>query len=763
MNLGTYDATIDFSKLFVHNSTSIYFKEGDLNTAKVRAKLTMQGKSIDITGCNIVVKIETMAGQKIDDVATIIDATNGIVEIDFKSNTLIEGTNFFELKIIKGESVKKSPKLAYRVLDSIEDAGSIEATNEYPILISLISDANKAIQDAEEALDITKDMEVNINEAIENAYRSANYADIATSNANTKIEEVETTRTEMIEKVDTSIATMKSDVETAKNEMASKADEKIADIDRALASGTVDLELKEARKDANGVVHDTVKQRLDSDFGKLEFKSMINFLGKNHINFLGFNSINIIGDSISHGANACEIVDDSWVGIFRKSIQSEFNKNNYGFVNTYGKLSNSIGSFNDLFDVWAHSDVVKFTSDKYLGFYAHRNSVPKKYSTFTFRRSMYIKKIGIAFDVIEESNSCDIVLKDSDNTFKTVSINFKDLGLGQKISWVDTSEMNTLTYIQVVNKLGTTITTGIYIIDNLNDIVVNNYSRSGARIQDCSDYIIDKMFDTNLLIFALGHNSSSNVDTYLYKIKNKYTSLEFKPKVLVLDFLWTNNRKSDSDKLKDLAKYMNGEYIEIIDKVDDAQSLIDNGFLSDFSHPSLYGHQIIASKVLNSIGANFVSKGIISKSMNTIESTELLSKLMNGYVIRYSGGFDENDANYHYFKDIKLRLEIKPTGSFIPQEVYFSKDQSSNLRIYYGKDSPSAWSENLPFKKGVSKFTNASWESDKPFEGIIDIKNEDIRIALADVPDGTKIKLKGVVVPEITTEKISLIDIIRYI
>lgn len=305
MNLGTYDINIDFSKLFIHNNTSIYFKEGDLNTAKVRARLTMKNKPINIAGCNVTIRIEPTEGNTITDNATVIDPINGIIEIDFKSNALLEGTHLFEVWIIKDESIKKSGKIGYRVLDSIEDAGSIEGTNEYPILISLISDTNKAIQDAKEVLNIAKDMEANVNEAIGNTNVAISNAETATSNANSKISELDDAKTVMVEKVDSSIATMKadvnkakedmksttdakvkeidtaitnmnssvedakasmqattdakmqqvdnsivamkSDVETAKNEMASKADEKIADVDRALAAGTVDLELKASR------------------------------------------------------------------------------------------------------------------------------------------------------------------------------------------------------------------------------------------------------------------------------------------------------------------------------------------------------------------------------------------------------------------------------------------------------------------------------------------------------------------------------------
>lgn len=302
MNLGTYDATIDFSKLFVHNSTSIYFKEGDLNTARVRAKLTMQGKSIDITGCNIVVKIETMTGQKINDVATIIDATNGIVEIDFKSNTLIEGTNFFELKIIKGESVKESPKLAYRVLDSIEDAGSIEGTNEYPILISLISDANKAIEDANEALELANTIKNNLeevidnaNSAISNATDAINNANTAATNATSKITEVDNAKNDMTTKVDESIDTMKLEVNSAKNDMKITVDEAIKFLKQEFNSLTAqqqeELEMLQAR---DGEVN--LNTRLERDlyiYGKSLKQEVLDLCGLKEVQEITYDSTTV--------------------------------------------------------------------------------------------------------------------------------------------------------------------------------------------------------------------------------------------------------------------------------------------------------------------------------------------------------------------------------------------------------------------------------------------------------------------------------------
>nr|WP_195365954.1 BppU family phage baseplate upper protein [[Eubacterium] tenue] len=327
MNLGTYDITIDFSKLFVHNSTSIYFKEGDLNTARVRAKLTMQGKSIDITRCNVVVKIETMTGEKINDVATIVDAVNGIVEIDFKSNTLIEGTNFFELKIVKGESVKESPKLAYRVLDSIEDAGSIEGANEYPILIQLINDTNKAIEDANEALELANTMKTNLEEVIDNANSAISNATDATNNANTaatnatsKITEVDNAKNDMTTKVDESIDTMKSDVNQAKNDMKITVDEAIKFLKQEFNSLTAqqqeELEMLQAR---DGEANLNARLERDLYIGEKSLKQEVLDLG-------GLKEVQDMTYSTDKGYLACKETKAGTVKdlkIYGKSLKNE--------------------------------------------------------------------------------------------------------------------------------------------------------------------------------------------------------------------------------------------------------------------------------------------------------------------------------------------------------------------------------------------------------------------------------------------------------
>lgn len=60
--------------------------------------------------------------------------------------------------------------------------------------------------------------------------------------------------------------------------------------------------------------------------------------------------INVISDSIGHGANCKDMVNDSWCGILRKFVQLEYNTKNHGFVHMRGSISNS-DTYYDIHDI----------------------------------------------------------------------------------------------------------------------------------------------------------------------------------------------------------------------------------------------------------------------------------------------------------------------------------------------------------------------------------------------------------------------------
>lgn len=260
--------TIDFTKPWLYKDI-IYFNQGNLSTNNtLRCKL-VTGGSDDFTGGSIACTFTTKDSVEISGLGRLVDAKSGIVDIVFPSNALVVGTNKLEVLVNRTDGgVAQSPPVMYDIWQGLTTGNGIEAETNYPILIELINSTNEASNKANSALNKANSMITDMTDAIDNAYRSANDADIATSNANTKIEEVENAKVGMINKVDTEIANMKTQVNASTNTMTSKFDMKIADVDSAIASGTKDLEVKESRRDMDGVEHDTLKLRLESDLKK---------------------------------------------------------------------------------------------------------------------------------------------------------------------------------------------------------------------------------------------------------------------------------------------------------------------------------------------------------------------------------------------------------------------------------------------------------------------------------------------------------------
>lgn len=224
--------TIDFTKPWLYKDIT-YFNQGNLSTNNtLRCKL-VTGGSDDFTGGSIACTFTTKDSVEIDGFGKLIDAKSGIVDIVIPSNALVVGVNKLEILVNRlSGGTAQSPTIKYEVWQGLTTGSGVEAETNYPILIELINSTNEVSNTAKEALNKVNSMKVEMEEIIDFSYRAANNADIAASNANYKIDEV---------------------------------DEKIKDVDRSLAAGTKDLEVKEARKDANGTVHDTLEQRLKSD------------------------------------------------------------------------------------------------------------------------------------------------------------------------------------------------------------------------------------------------------------------------------------------------------------------------------------------------------------------------------------------------------------------------------------------------------------------------------------------------------------------
>lgn len=139
-----FETKLDFFKA-VPLTNNIRFSEGDINTAKIQLRCLSNGIKVDLTGSRATANVQT-SSKKVTLSVSVINATEGIVELNFPTNTLEQGTNSFEVVLTKGSDTKVSPRLYYSVRDSIGDDGSVAGETNYPILIQLLGEVNATLE-----------------------------------------------------------------------------------------------------------------------------------------------------------------------------------------------------------------------------------------------------------------------------------------------------------------------------------------------------------------------------------------------------------------------------------------------------------------------------------------------------------------------------------------------------------------------------------------------------------------------------------------
>ena len=226
--LGKHCVIIDFNDLFTKSVTNINYKQGEIGTASIKAKLVKKRTPIDLTGCRIILNIMTEKGEPIVDTATILDEKEGIVEIKFEQVSLNTGISFFELTVMDASyNTKKSPKIAYRVLDSLSEDAVIES-ERFPILVNMIKDVdelhtttttliNETTQLKQQVIELNDTMtQAELVRETQEGTRQENEI-VRQQNETVRIENMERINQEMVdfkEEVNTTVDTFKGEVNT---------------------------------------------------------------------------------------------------------------------------------------------------------------------------------------------------------------------------------------------------------------------------------------------------------------------------------------------------------------------------------------------------------------------------------------------------------------------------------------------------------------------------------------------------------------------
>lgn len=462
--------------------------------------------------------------------------------------------------------------------------GDVESTTEYPVLNKLISDVDVLNQDVNsaEALRI-----------VEENHRKSNEVE-RKNNENDRVKTFNDIKNEY-----SSIKGIMIDENNAAN-LQNQINEANSQLD------------KKANKPYNAL---SLKKILKKD------------------DLYGFKSINVLGTSISHGANAFDIVNQGWAGIMRKFIQEEFKTTNHGYVSMIN-ISNSIGSYVDYHTINPIGTWTKTLTSDTLGFGSYKSS------TLGDKLELTIKKPFKYFRVLykRQTNGGIITAKIGTTVLdiNTTGSSF-NAGISSKIEVYGEPDYPVILTLEKKDGNPTEIL-GVMYYDNEEDVFFNNYSRSGLTLNEIDDTILDYICKTNILFFELGHNdrySNTDINTFKSKIDRIISNVNTnKVKLVVLDTLWY---EGTTDKyrveLKRLADSTNAIYIPFheIMNYSDNMEWKNNGFLSDFSHPSPNGHQQMAEITSKECKLGISSKSIVEKLQSKNEWVYL--ELKNSWVL----------------------------------------------------------------------------------------------------------------------------------
>jgi len=396
----------------------------------------------------------------------------------------------------------------------------------------------------------------------------------------------------------------------------------------------------------------TIAQAIDEAALLIENAKKINTFipgrirASSRVNAWGIRTMNILGDSISHGANVADIPNDSWVGIFRKMVNAEFGANNYGFCSINSTISNAQGTFQELHNVstsgtWATESSV--TDDSMMNGYAFKSSTVDSKLTIIAPVSNKYFKVWYKGNAL---GSYELRINGLIITTESTAV-----ASGQEGGWywhsgriMEDNFYGSCT-IEIIVKTGEVQIMGVSYLDaDWREFQLNNFSQSGRRIQYLSEQVIDRATkDCEALVFALNHNDQNSVGAdQLAVIANINHLIAYANtndcKVYILDFCW------HADNAHWLRVELERARIEINkaelvsfpdmfnlsgDVATTNETITELSFLSDSSHPTMFGHRVIAETLAKVMGLSVNAKKLAAISSPTFKPLTLINGWRN--------------------------------------------------------------------------------------------------------------------------------------
>ena len=212
-----YNLTVDIKNIDTKYNSYAKFFDDDRETSVIKVKILNNNSPIDLENCSVEAYFVLANNTYHNETCKIINSSEGIVELQLCQKCLVKGENIVRLSILKDNEIANTPIITYEVRKGLySDNPNFNDDPLTPILSQMLLDVK-----------VTKVNQIELQERYEKSLPKIEG----------KIKEVES----LINRVDT-----------------------------AIASGTQDLEVKEARVDKNGKSYAKLGDRLDEVDSQLE-------------------------------------------------------------------------------------------------------------------------------------------------------------------------------------------------------------------------------------------------------------------------------------------------------------------------------------------------------------------------------------------------------------------------------------------------------------------------------------------------------------
>ena len=206
-----YNLTVDIKNIDTKYNSYAKFFDDDRETSVIKVKILNNNSPIDLENCSVEAYFVLANNTYHNETCKIINSSEGIVELQLCQKCLVKGKNIVRLSILKDNEIANTPIITYEVRKGLySDNPNFNDDPLTPILSQMLLD-----------IKVTKVNQIELQERYEKTLPKIEG----------KIEEV---------------------------------DNAIDRVNNAIASGTQDLEVKEARVDKNGKSYSKLGDRLDS-------------------------------------------------------------------------------------------------------------------------------------------------------------------------------------------------------------------------------------------------------------------------------------------------------------------------------------------------------------------------------------------------------------------------------------------------------------------------------------------------------------------